>query len=96
MTNSKEKQGIPMLPIQIMIPENLILQLGSSIENTKIEAQKLLAIKLFEVDYLTTGQAASMCNMNRVDFMIELSKMNIPVVNMDRSEIQKEIEEAFS
>ncbi len=85
-----------MLPIQIMIPENLILQLGSSIEKVKIESQKLLAIKLFEVGHLTTGQAASMCGMNRIDFMIELSKMNIPVVNMDRAEIKKEIEEALS
>ena len=85
-----------MLTIQIMIPENLMLLLGSSLENARAESQKLLAIKLYEVGYLTTGQAAEMCGMNRIDFMIELSRMNIPAVTMDKDEIRKEIEEALS
>ena len=83
-----------MLSIQINIPENLVVQLGSSLEKTRIESQKLLAIKLFEMGYLTTGQSAEMCDMNRIDFMTELSKMNIPVVSMDKEDIEKEIHEA--
>ena len=83
-----------MVSIQIQLPENLVLQFGSSLEKTRIESQKLLAIKLFEMGYLTTGQSAEMCGMNRIDFMIELSKMNIPVVTMDKEDIEKEIREA--
>ncbi len=83
-----------MLSIHINIPENLVVQLGSSLEKTRIESQKLLAIKLFEMGYLTTGQSVEMCDMNRIDFMIELSKMNIFVVSMDKEDIEKEIREA--
>ncbi len=85
-----------MLSIQINIPENLVIQLGSSLEKTRIESQKLLAIKLFEMGYLTTGQSVEMCDMNRIDFMIELSKMNIFVVSMDKEDIEKEIHEAIN
>ncbi|MCB1193801.1 MAG: UPF0175 family protein [Leptospiraceae bacterium] len=85
-----------MLSININVPETLLLKWDCSKEKLREETQKLIAIKFFELGFLTTGQAAEMCGMNRIDFMIELSSLGIPIVRMEKEEIQKEIEKAKS
>ena len=80
-----------MLSVTIELPDSLLLKWDGSKERIRKETQKLLAIKLFEEGFLTTGQSAEMCGMNRIDFISEISRMGIPVVKMDTEEIEEEI-----
>jgi predicted HTH domain antitoxin len=84
-----------MLSINLDVPEALLFRWDGSKEAIKKELQKMLAIRLFEVGMVTTGQAAEMCDMNRVDFMFELSGKGIPIVDWTEKEIQSELENAL-
>lgn len=84
-----------MLSINIDVPDSLLLKWDGSKETIRREMQKLLAIKLFEGGYLTSGQAAEMYGIHRLDFIEKISKMGIPVVNWDTGEIQEELENAL-
>ena len=84
-----------MLSITVDVPETLLFKWDGSKETIKKELQKMLAIRLFEVGVVTTGQAAEMCGMNRVDFMFELSSKGIPIVDWTEKEIQSELENAL-
>lgn len=54
----------------------------------------LLAVKLFELGRLTVGKAAELCNMNKMQFMDELGRMEIPVINLDGDQILDELQNA--
>ena len=65
-----------------------------SVEDLARQSQFLLALKYFEVGRLTSGQAAEMCGMSRVDFLLTAGRQNIPVADLDQEELQQEIANA--
>lgn len=80
-----------MLALTIELPDFLLLQMGSSTEKLRAEVKKMVAINMFKEGYMTTGQAAELCGMHRVEFMYYLSRQNIPVVDWDTEDIEKEL-----
>jgi len=79
-----------MHPLTIEIPENVLLATGQSREEFIREAKMLLAAKLFELGRLSSGKAAQLCGMARVDFLLTVSRMGIPVADLDEEEIKRE------
>ena len=80
------------LTIPFESPDSLPESLG--LENTEQlagEFRFLLAVKLFEEGKVSIGRAAQMCGMEKLDFMDELGRRRIPVVNFDREEIAYEL-----
>jgi predicted HTH domain antitoxin len=53
----------------------------------------LLAVKLFELHRFSLGKAAQFCNMNKVQFMFELGRLEIPVINLDDDQIADELKD---
>ncbi|GAB6094710.1 hypothetical protein JCM14469_09620 [Desulfatiferula olefinivorans] len=51
----------------------------------------LLAVKLFELKRLSLGKAAELCGMNKLSFMAEISRFEIPVINLDDEQITDEL-----
>ncbi|MEM7184213.1 MAG: UPF0175 family protein [Spirochaetota bacterium] len=80
-----------MLALTIELPEYVLLQMGSSTEKLKSEVKKMIAVNMFKDGFMTTGQAAELCGMHRVEFMYYLSRNNIPVVDWDKEDIKKEL-----
>ena len=72
-----------MSTIQIEVPESVLLSAGQSQEHFVREAKLLLALKLFELGRLSSGKAAEMCAMNRVDFIMLASRSGVPVADLD-------------
>jgi hypothetical protein len=58
------------------------------------QSQFLLAFKCFELGRLTSGQAAEMCAMNRVDFLVAASQAGTPVADLDAEGLRREIHDA--
>ena len=81
-----------MRNLTIEIPESILLATGQSREDFIREAKFLLAAKLFELGRLSSGKAAQVCGMHRVDFLFAVAKMGIPVVQLDEEEIEREFE----
>lgn len=79
-----------MQPLTIEIPADVLLATGQSREEFIREAKILLAAKLFELGRLSSGKAAQLCGMGRVDFFQTMSHMGIPVADLDEDEMQRE------
>ncbi len=72
-----------MSTIQIDVPESVLLSTGQSQEEFVREAKFLLALKLFELGRLSSGKAAELCGMNRVDFILLAGRSGVPVADLD-------------
>jgi predicted HTH domain antitoxin len=46
-----------------------------------------LAVKLFEMKRLSSGMAASLIGMSRVQFLSELHRFNVPMIDLDEHEL---------
>ncbi len=79
-----------MAPLTIELPENVLLSTGQSREEFLREAKFLLALKLFEVGRVSSGKAALLAGISRVDFLVRASRMGVAVANLDRDEAVRE------
>jgi predicted HTH domain antitoxin len=83
-----------MKTIELQVPDSLLLNFSESVEDLTRTSQFLLAVKFFEIGRLSSGQAARMCGINRVDFLLELGRMGIPVADLTGSELEEELRNA--
>ena len=77
--------------LTIQIPDTLLLKTGASREDLERESQFCLALHFFERGQLTSGQAASMCRMNRVDFLFSAGQEGVAVADLDGEELEREL-----
>ncbi|WP_419662646.1 conserved uncharacterized protein, UPF0175 [Desulfosarcina variabilis str. Montpellier] len=82
-----------MKTITIEYPEAIPAVLNISPEIFEKEAKLALAVKLYELGRLTSGQAAKLASVNRVDFLLACRQFNAASVEWDQSEIDAEFAE---
>lgn len=83
-----------MQTLSILYSDDLLISTGKSKKAFEQEMRFLLAVKLFELGRLTIGKAAELCNMNKIQFMDELGRMEIAVINLDDDQILDELQNA--
>jgi predicted HTH domain antitoxin len=83
-----------MQTLSIPYIDDLLVASGQSKERLEQELRFLLAVKLFELRRLSVGKAAQLCGMGKLDFMDELGRMGIPVINLDDEQIRDELQNA--
>ena len=71
--------------------DDLLVGLGLSPDEFSREARFLLAAKLYEMGRLTSGQAARLSGLQRVEFLLSLHRVGIPVSNIPADEADTEI-----
>jgi predicted HTH domain antitoxin len=69
---------------------NIIFELHDLFKKTRKE----IAIKLFEWKKISSGIAAILAGMERVQFLLELHRYNIPMIDLDDDEILQDIKNA--
>ncbi len=67
----------------------LTLDLPSNL--TKNEAQILLAVKLFETERVSLGQAARVAGYSKKAFIEILGKYKVPVINYSPDDLHEEL-----
>jgi len=67
----------------------LTLELPSNL--TKDEAQILLAVKLYETERVSLGQATRLAGYSKRAFMEILGKHNVPVFNYSPDQLREEL-----
>ncbi|MDP7316827.1 MAG: UPF0175 family protein, partial [SAR324 cluster bacterium] len=83
--------GVKMQKLSISYPDDLLVMSGKTPQTLAAEMQFLLAVKLFEMHRLTLGKAAAFCGMDKLHFMFELGRLEIPVINLEADQIQDEL-----
>ncbi|HEX2574673.1 MAG TPA: UPF0175 family protein [Polyangia bacterium] len=82
-----------MSTLHIDLPESLLLATGQSREEFIRDAKFLLAVKLFELGRLSSGRAAEVAEMNRIDFLLAVSRLGVPIADLDEEEMEREFTE---
>lgn len=71
--------------------DDTLFSLGLTNEQFSDEARFLLAAKLYELGRLSSGQAAQLCGRERVDFLLSLPRVGVPVSNLRPEDAAAEI-----
>jgi predicted HTH domain antitoxin len=76
--------------IHIDLPESVLLATGQSEDEFVREAKLVLALRLFEQGRISSGRAAELCGLPRVDFLFAAGRAGIPVADLDAAELDRE------
>lgn len=79
--------------ISINYPESLAFSLKMENREFKSEMKTISLIKLYELGKISSGLAAKLLNMNRIDFLELLEKYNASYFHKD---LENELESDFS
>lgn len=79
--------------ISINYPESLAFSLKMENQEFKSEIKTISLIKLYELGKISSGLAAKLLNMNRIDFLELLEKYNVSYFHKG---LENELESDFS
>jgi predicted HTH domain antitoxin len=82
-----------MPTVTIDLPDSLLAATGQSKDELAQEARFLLALKLFEVGKVSSGRAAEICGMSRVQFLLAAGDAGVSLLDLDEQELDRELEE---
>jgi predicted HTH domain antitoxin len=80
--------------INIELPDSVLLATHQSREEFVREAKLTLAARLFEQGRISAGKGAEICGVPRVEFLLEMGRRGIAVIQMDEDELKREFEDA--
>jgi len=78
------------IPYSSKLPDALHL----SSKQFEQEAVMAMAVKLFELKKLSSGMAASLVGIDRVEFLLSLHRYDVAMIDIEPDEIQDDIENA--
>lgn len=83
-----------MVMISIPCPESVLISLKETPDNFAKEANRLLAVKLYEMGKLSSGRAAELAGMSRVSFLQSLSRYGAPLFDLSSEELESDYQNA--
>jgi predicted HTH domain antitoxin len=86
--------SMSMKVLTIPYSEDLLLSMKRSPQEFESEARLLLAVKLYELDRISTGAAAQLAGLSRVAFMFELSRFGLSPMGQHPSELAEDLASA--
>ena len=75
--------------VAIAVPDSLLLH-SKDLSSLEQRSRFLLPLKYFELDELTSGQAAEMCGMSRVEFIFAAGRLGVAVTDLSQEELAAE------
>jgi predicted HTH domain antitoxin len=80
-----------MSAVQLDIPEETLISLKTDAESFARDLKLLAAVKLFELGKLSSGGAAKLAGMARVEFLLELRHFQVSPFQMTEEELRQDI-----
>jgi len=77
----------------LTIPYSDSVLLETSLTRTEFEREAvfILAAKLYELGRLSSGKAAEFCGKERVDFLLALPRVGVPISNLQPEDVDDEV-----
>jgi len=79
------------MQILVEVPANLPDAIQCTPQEFVQEAKMAMAVKLYEMKRISSGMAASLVEMNRVQFLGELHRYGIAVIDLDDDELTEDV-----
>jgi predicted HTH domain antitoxin len=79
-----------MKTLTVSYPETLEAVTHLSSAAFQARARMAMAVKLYELGTLTSGQAAALAGVSRVEFLLECPRYGTPSVDWDEDELKAE------
>lgn len=76
----------------IVYPDSIPAAVNLTNEAFENEARRAMAVKLYELGRLSSGQAARLADLGRVEFFLTCIQMGVPSVEWDENEIRSEFQ----
>ncbi len=76
--------------LSIPYSDDLLLSMKKSPDEFEVEARLLLAVKLYEMNRVSTGLASRLAGMSRVQFMFELARFGLSPMGQDVGELESD------
>jgi predicted HTH domain antitoxin len=80
--------------IVVEIPPNLPDAVHCTAQEFSREAKLAMAAKLFEMKRLSSGMAAALAGVGRVEFLLELHRFGVPVIDLTAEELASDLANA--
>lgn len=75
-------------------PEDLPEALGKTTEEFEQEMRFLVAARLYELGRISSGRAADLAGVTRVDFLANIGRYRVSAFNYSLEELTREIQDA--
>ncbi|MBD2233732.1 UPF0175 family protein [Phormidium tenue] len=82
------------LQLTIEYPETFPDAVGRTREQFEQEARWAMAVKLFELQRLSSGMAAALLGVDRVTFLLKLGDYGVPMIDLSEEELLSDIANA--
>jgi len=76
--------------LQIPYTEDLLLSLKESKDQFERDARFLLAMKLYELEKISSGKAAKLAGLGRVSFLLKIGQYKVSPFQVSMDEILEE------
>jgi predicted HTH domain antitoxin len=83
-----------MPTLQVEIPEETLISLKQDAESFSRDLRLLAAVKLFELGRLSSGRAAQLSGMSRVEFLSVLGRYRVSPFSLTREEFARDVANA--
>ena len=80
--------------LNIEYPQNLPDILQTTKKAFEEEARMAMAVKLFEMKRLSSGMAATLAGLDRVNFLLNLHRFNVPMIDLEEDELLSDMQNA--
>jgi len=78
------------------VPENFELAVQVTREELETQIRLMAALKMFELGKISSGKAAELAGMTRVEFIETCGRYNVSVFNYTAEELEQELQADFT
>jgi predicted HTH domain antitoxin len=83
------------MEIRVEVPSTLLDALQCTPEEFTREAKMAMAAKLYELKRLSSGMAAQLAGMNRVEFLHESHRYGVAVIDLSEDDLASDLEDGW-
>jgi predicted HTH domain antitoxin len=83
-----------MSSISLKIPEEVLISLKETPESLSRKISILAAVKLFELGKLSSGRAAQLAGISRVEFLMALGRYQVSLFSLTSQELEQDVNNA--